>query len=127
MYKVFVLLIVVFALAGCDKIADRIAKNYDVTLEPNPVSLAVGGESQVKVIVKVTVGLDINAEPTTVSVFQKPSFLTVEGTTIPGGLGDGFITVKAAANATPGEYEVTLETSKAGLGKRPTLKVTVTP
>jgi hypothetical protein len=126
MYKLTLLLVLVIILAGCDQVTDRVLKDYNISFEPKTVDIKRGETKEVKLLINVTTGVDIKAEETTVTVYRKPVFVTVQTEqVIPGGLNDGLLQVSVSADAPLGKDKITIQTNKAELGKRADLEINV--
>ena len=126
-FVIFFLLLLTLVLTGCEQVTDRVLKDYRVSFDPETLELKPGETKEVKLIISVTTGVDVKAEETLVKVYEKPDFLTVQTETIPGGLNDGKVTITASETAPLGDTKVTLETSKAELGRRADLNIKVIP
>ncbi len=127
MYKFIVLLALVVVLAGCEQVTDRVLRDYNISFEPSTLELKRGETKEVKLLINVTTGFDIKAEETTVTVFRKPAFVTVQTeSVIPGGLNDGLLQVSISADAPLGKDKITIQTNKAELGRRGDLEINVT-
>jgi hypothetical protein len=126
MYKSIFLLILVFILAGCEQVTDRVLKDYNISFEPKTIDIKRGETKEVKLLINVTTGFDIKAEETAVTVYRKPAFVMVQTESIiPGGLSDGLLQVTVAADAPLGKDKITIQTNKAELGRRGDLEINV--
>ena len=121
------LVIGVVMLSGCNLAADAVAKNFNVGLEPNTLSVAPGEEGRVKVTIKPLTGVELKPGEARVSLFEPPAGISAEDVTIPSGL-DATLIVEVAEDValTQDEpLELEIRAVKDGVGDRATLELTI--
>lgn len=126
MHKVIALLLFVLMLAGCEQVTDRVLRDYNISFEPKTLEIKRGETKEVKLLINVTTGFDVKAEETAVTVYRKPTFITIQTESIiPGGLNDGLLQISVTADAPLGKDKITIRTNKAELGRQADLEINV--
>ncbi|MGL4609819.1 MAG: hypothetical protein ACRCYY_09065 [Trueperaceae bacterium] len=125
-FRMLLFLVFVLSLSGCEQVALEATKRFNITLEPDTLTIVRGSTGTTTVTLTPITGFDLGSEAATVTLISPPTGVSATPLSLPAGITNRPLTLAIDAAAVPvTDQEVIIEVQKDGRGVDAILKLTI--